>query len=111
MQMSPVSFRSNLNFTSKKSNIDTKTTSGNEFENLKNELKKEGIEIPKFTPVQSGLIAGGSWFTIGFLIDRLLGLFSKSLKTPIKLSLAINGAIGLAGGISSYFKAKKQNEV
>lgn len=74
---------------------------------LKDEFKKQGIDIPEVSPLMSGVGTAVLWFGIGFLFDKLLGKMSKNLKTPMKTSLAINGAIGLVAGIVSYIKAKE----
>lgn len=74
---------------------------------LRDEFKKQGIDIPKVSPLMSGVGTAALWFGVGMLFDRLLGKMSKNLKTPMKISLAINGAIGVVAGIVSYIKAKK----
>ena len=76
---------------------------------LREELAKEGINLPKLTPAQSAVVNGATWFLPGLLIDRGLGLIMKNFKTPLKVSLAINGAIGLVAGIATYIQAKAQN--
>ena len=78
-----------------------------EIQSFKDDLKKEGIELPTLTPAQSGLAVGLFWFGAGFGIDRLFGKIVKSFKTPLKLSLGINAALGLAFGLQAYFKEKK----
>lgn len=80
-----------------------------EVQSFKDDLKKEGIELPTLTPAQSGLAVGLFWFGAGFGIDRLVGKIVKSFKTPIKLSLGINAALGLAFGLQAYFKEKKNS--
>lgn len=76
---------------------------------LREELAKEGINLPKLTPAQSAVANGAMYFGSGFLIDRGLGLMMKNFKTPLKLSLAINGAIGLVAGIATYINAKNKD--
>lgn len=99
MQISPVSFMAEQ----KTSKSDT---SGNDFQK---ELKDNGIKVPKVTPLQSGAINAVGWFGFGFLLDRLLGKLFKSMKTPLKLSLVINGGIGLIAGSMAYIKEKKNS--
>lgn len=84
-------------------------TDQSDIGSLRDEFKKNEINIPEPTPLMSGLGSAVAWFGFGFLFDRLLGKISKSLKTPLKLSLGINGAIGLIAGIASYIKAKKSD--
>lgn len=87
----------------------TKTTkSQNKSDDLKKELETAGIKIPETTPLQDGMINAVCWFSFGFLLDRLLGKLVKSLKTPLKLSLLINGGIGLIAGGLAYIKSNKQ---
>ncbi len=76
-------------------------------ESLSEMLKKEGIELPKLTPVQVGLGNAVFWFGSGLLIDKLFGKMFKSFKTPLKMSLIINGAIGLVGGLMAFVREKK----
>lgn len=99
MQISPVSFMAEQ----KTSKSDA---SGNE---LRKELKDNGIKVPKVTPLQSGAINAVGWFGFGFLLDRLIGKLFKSMKTPLKLSLVINGGIGLIAGSMAYIKEKKNS--
>ena len=100
MHIAPVSFTSanaNQNKQVKKEDVD-----------LRAELQKEGITLPTFSPAQTGLINGAGWFTMGFLLDRLLGKMFKSMKTPLKLSLGINAGIGLVAGGMAYINEKKK---
>ena len=89
--------------------VQNKTQKKPEPPTLREELAKEGINLPKLTPAQSAVISGATWFLPGLLIDRGMGLMMKNFKTPLKLSLAINGAIGLIAGISTYVKAKNKD--
>ena len=89
MGISPVCFGS----TSYQKTLPSKVKSQNPYDNL--------------TPVQKACVSGVTWFGMGFLFDKFLGVCSKNLKTPMKLSLGINGAIGLISGIVTYYKAKK----
>lgn len=74
---------------------------------LREAFAQEGINIPKLTPLQSALVNGGFWALGGFLFDRGLGKMSKVMKTPLKLSLIINGCIGLVSGGMTYIKERK----
>lgn len=73
---------------------------------LREELAKEGINLPKLTPMQSAIANSAMYFGSGFLIDRGLGLMVKNFKTPLKLSLALNGAVGLVAGVVTYIREK-----
>jgi len=110
MAISPISFMAAPAQTSKAQSVQAQPvvqSADKKGESLTEQLEKEGIKLPKFTPVQSGLINAVSWFGFGFLFDRLFGTIFKSFKTPLKLSLMINGAIGLIAGGMSYIKTKK----
>ncbi len=102
MKISPVAFMANPQKINKPES---------ELNDIKKELENNGVKIPKFTPVQNGLINAGFWFGFGFLVDRLLGKMFKNLKTPMKLSLLINGMIGLIAGGLTFIKASKENMV
>lgn len=97
MHISPISFRAAQN----------PPVKAKKEESLSEMLKKEGVELPKLTPFQTGLINAVGWFSICFLFDRLFGKIFKSFKTPLKFSLAINGGFGLVSGAMAYVKAKK----
>lgn len=99
MQISPVSFMASPKVNKQDATI----------QEFKNELEKNGVNIPKITPLQNGMINAGVWFGFGFLADRLMGKMFKSLKTPLKTSLLINGMIGLIAGGLTYVKASKEN--
>ena len=101
MHIAPVSFMA--------ANINTNKTNKKEDIDLRTELEKEGIVLPKFTPVQTGLINAAGWFSIGFLLDRLLGKMFKSMKTPLKLSLGITAGIGLIEGAMAYVSDKNKD--
>lgn len=97
MYISPISFRAAQN----------PPVKAKKDENITEMLKKEGVELPKLTPFQTGLINAVGWFSICFLFDRLFGKIFKSFKTPLKFSLVINGAVGLISGAMAYIKEKK----
>ena len=76
---------------------------------LRDEFAKEGIELPKLTPLQTGLAIGGISF-LGFLaFDRLLGKAIKAFQYPMKYALVVNGIIGAVNGIQAYLKEKKNS--
>ena len=82
-------------------------SSKQETASLREEFKKEGIELPKLTPLQTGAIVGGFSF-LGFLaFDRLLGKLVKSFNYPMKYALIVNGIIGVVSGVQAYLKEKK----
>lgn len=92
------------------SKVDAKQKKAGKSEagSLRDEFKKQGINIPEPTPLMVGLGNAVFWFGTGFLLDRLMGSISKALKTPTGLSLKINGAIGLLAGVWGYIKAKRE---
>lgn len=101
MTITPITFRS-------QTPVQTQGKAKKKEESIEEILKKEGVELPKLTPAQKGIGNGIFWAGGGFVFDRLLNLLpGKIFKTPIKQSLIINGAIGLAMGTYSFFKAKK----
>ena len=82
-------------------------TSKQEIASLRDELKKEGVELPLLTPLQAGVLVGSFSF-LGFLaFDRLLGKVIKSFSYPMKYALAVNGIIGIVSGVQAYLREKK----
>ena len=74
---------------------------------LREAFAQEGINLPKPTPLQSGLLNGFVWALTGFLLDRGLGKMFKAMKTPLKTALLINGGIGLISGGMTYIRERK----
>ena len=85
-------------------------------ENAKQEKSKTSPKTDEFLkkienmpPAATGLTSAFLWFGVGFGIDRLLGSAFKFFKTSMKSSLIWNGVFGLAMGIMSYIRARKES--
>lgn len=58
------------------------------------------------SPLTIGLMNAVCWSVTGFIFDRLIGKIFKTNSSP-KISLGINGALGVIMGGYSYFQADK----
>lgn len=65
-------------------------------------------ELPKLSPLQAGLFNGAVWFGAGLAIERITGAMFKSMKSSFKVSLAMNGIVGLVAGTLAYIGTKKE---
>lgn len=65
-------------------------------------------ELPKLSPLQAGLFSGAIWFGAGLAIERITGAMFKSMKSSFKVSLAMNGIVGLVAGTLAYIGTKKE---
>ncbi len=74
-------------------------------ENVDKFVKK----IENMPPYAAGLLNAITWFGLGFGTDRLIGKLFKSLKTDLKFSLILNGALGVIMGIVAFYKANKKD--
>ncbi len=101
-----------VNFGNNTVNQQVKTVQNNtqkpQTTSLRNECAKEGIELPKPTPLQAGLLNGAIWFGAGLGIERLTSTMFKSMKSSLKVSLIMNAAVGLFAGVSAYLGTKKE---
>ena len=104
---------SSLNFGNNPTNIQkptNKLNNKNNSQTLQEQPANKNVNIPKLTRTQNALASGAFGFGFSFLIDRGLGLLMKSFKTPLKTSLAFNGAFGLITGIATYCMTQKEFE-
>lgn len=88
-------------------NTTTNSKKNDDRQTLRDEFAKEGINIPKLTPIQSGLVSGFLWFGTGILTDKLLGKVSNKFKIDTKISIIVASCFGVVSGVLSYIKAKK----
>ncbi len=88
-------------------NTTTKSKKSDDLQTLRDEFAKEGINIPKLTPIQSGIFSGTLWFGTSLLTDKLLGKICNKFKSDTKTSLIIASGLGIVSGVLSYIKAKK----
>lgn len=86
---------------------------GNE-ENAKAPVKTE-TSADKFlkktqtmSPAAVGISSAALWFGVGFAIDRLIGMVSKSMKSSLKSSLIMNSVFGAVMGAMAFWRARKE---
>ncbi len=65
----------------------------------------EELGIKEPSPIVQGFGSAALWFGFGYGTDRLLGKCFKMFQTDKKLSLKINGALGLCMGLYTGIKA------
>ena len=66
--------------------------------------------IKRYPPAAFGVINGACWFGIGYAFDKVCKALFKT-NSSNKTSLIVNGAIGLAMGAFTYFKAKQAQKI
>lgn len=85
-----------------------------QIETQKNKHNDENVDkfvkkIENMPPYAIGLLNAVAWFGLGFGTDRLIGKLFKSLKTDMKFSLILNGALGVIMGAVAFYKANKKD--
>lgn len=68
-----------------------------------------GTKRLNYSPATIGLMNGFCWFGVGMLFDKGCSKLLKS-KVNTKLSLAIQGALGLVMGVRAYKIAKNESK-
>ena len=111
MNINPVSYE-NKNLSKRcnnpvfTANQPAQTTANTQQNDKADEFLKK---IENMSPAAIGLTTAAGTFAISFAIDRLLGAAFKFFRSDIKSSLIMNGVFGLAIGLISYIKAKKES--